>query len=182
MRWEELFADLEAQLDAAERAEHESEVADRTRRELARIRLADRLRAAVGSAVTVTAAGGGVVRGRLADVGPDWLLLQEDGRDALLPASAVTGVVGLPGRAAAPLPATAVAGRLTLGNALRGLVRDRATVRVTTVDGRSWTGTLDRVGADFVDSSEGTPEEARAGQPRTVQSVPFTALAVIRAL
>ncbi|NHC13024.1 hypothetical protein [Motilibacter deserti] len=181
MRWEELFADLEAQLEEAERAEHQAEVADRTRRELARVRLVDRLRAAVGSSLTVVVGAAGRVRGRLVDVGPDWLLLQEDGRDALVPVSAVTTVLGLGGRAAGPPRPASVAARLTLGTALRGLVRDRATVRVTTVDGADWTGTLDRVGADFVDSSEGPVDEGRDARARGVRSVPFAALAVIRA-
>ena len=63
MRWERLFDDLEAQAAEAEHASLGPEVADRTRRELARVRLADRFRAAVGRRVTLVVAGVGQVTG-----------------------------------------------------------------------------------------------------------------------
>ena len=86
MRWEALFEDLEADVERIATAELAAEVADRTRRELARIRLVDRLREATGRTVTVAVAGHGPVAGVLADAGPDWLLLTADGgREVLLP-------------------------------------------------------------------------------------------------
>src|SRR5437899_7357130 len=57
MRWERLFADLAAGLDSSELADLEAEVADRTRRELARLRFVDRLRPSIGTQVSVTCMG-----------------------------------------------------------------------------------------------------------------------------
>ena len=79
MRWDELFADLAAQLDDAAAAELAGEVADRTRREIATLTLVDRARAAVGHPVRVQLLGPEVVSGLLLEVGAQWVLLRDDG-------------------------------------------------------------------------------------------------------
>lgn len=48
MRWDDLFADLEAQAEALATAERAAEVDELVRLETSRLRLADRLRPAVG--------------------------------------------------------------------------------------------------------------------------------------
>ena len=181
MRWQGLFDDLEAQLEAAEAAELAGEVAERTRREVALLRIADRLRAAEGAAVTVTLPGAGAVRGRLLDAGVDWLLLEEPGpREVLVPLLAVLGVTGLGPRTAAP-DDSPVAKRLDLRWALRGLARSRTGVALVLVDGSTVTGTLDRVGADHLDLAEhGLGEARRAAAVRQVRLVPLAALALVR--
>jgi len=182
MRWEELFADLEAQFAQAGAAELAAEVADRTRREMGRIRLVDRLRAVTGHELSLTVAGGGLLSGRLAEVGPDWVLLTESfGRDALVPLAAVLGVTGLGGRAAYPGSEGAVVKRLRLTHALRAVARDRSPVSCLLVDSSTLTGTIDRVGADFVDVAEHPPgEPRRPSAVRAVRSIPIAALAVVR--
>lgn len=182
MRWDDLFRDLEAQLDAADRADLAAEVADRTRRELARVRLVDRLRAAVGAQLTVTVLGGSSVSGSLLDVGPDWLLVAEGAaRQALVPSAAVLGVAGLPRRAAAPGSEGSVAARLTLGFALRGVARDRSAVALLLVSGDLLHGTIDSVGADFVDlSHHSVGEPRRRGDLIGARAVPVSAIAVVR--
>ena len=181
MRWRGLFDDLEAQFDAAQAAELAGEVAERSRREAALLRLVDRLRAAEGAPVTVTVAGAGVLRGRLLDAGADWLLLEEDGaREVLVPLRAVLGVTGVGARAAAPDDGP-VAKRLDLRWALRGLARSRTGVALGLVDGTLVTGTLDRVGADHLDLAEhGLGEPRRPGAVRQVRLVPVSAVALVR--
>ena len=181
MRWRTLFEDLEGQYDAAQAAELAAEVADRSRREAALIALGDRLRAGVGTAVQVHVWGAGVLRGSLADCGAGWLLLAEDGgHEVLVPLPAVLGVTG-PGARTVPPQDGAVAKRLDLRWALRGIARSRTPLTVGLVDGEALTGTLDRVGADHVDLAEhGLGEPRRATAVRQVRLVPLTALALLR--
>jgi hypothetical protein len=182
MRWEELFRDLEAQVEAAERAELLAEVADRTRLERSRSRLVDRLRAGVGQPVVVQAEGVGTVGGTLTGVGSEWLLV-EDGqrRQVLVPMQHLVGVSALSAASAVPGSEGAVAARLGLAHALRGLARDRCGVQVVCRDGSVRSGTLDRVGADFAELAEHAPGEARRrGEVRNVRAIPFPAIAAVR--
>lgn len=181
MRWAELFRDLEAQLDAASAAELAGEVADRTRREFARIRTVDRLRAAEGREVVLAVAGAGAVRGSVLDCGPDWVLVaQASNREVLVSLAAVLGVAGLDPRAAAePGSEGAVAARCGLGTVLRALARDRSEVACTVLDGSVTVGTIDRVGADYLEIAPGHPGERRGRDAGTqLRLVPFAALAV----
>ncbi len=182
VRWEALFADLAAQVEAEERAELDAEVRDRTRREGALVRTVDRLRASRGGPVTVTVHGAGPVAGRLLDAGPDWLLLEQaTGRDVLVPLAAVLAVDGL-GRRAEPAGGE-LTERLDLRWALRGLARDRTRLQVLLRDGRPLTGTLDRVGADHVELAEHDPGEwRRATAVRGLWLLPLPGLALLRAL
>src|SRR5450756_2160830 len=96
MRWERLFAALEAEYDAAAAEELAAGVAGRTRREVAALRLVDLVRPAVGGVLTVRLTAGELLTGRLVDVGPDWLLLAEEGgRQALVAMPAVLAIGGL---------------------------------------------------------------------------------------
>ena len=181
MRWHALFADLEGQLLASDAAELAGEVADRTRREAALVALADRLRAGVGQELAVHLLGGQLLRGRLLDAGRDWLLLDERGTEVLVALSAVTGISGVGDRTRTPEGEGAVAGRLDLRWALRGLARSRTGVVLALVDGTHVTGTLDRVGADHLDVAEhGRGEPRRAAAVRQVRLVPLGVLASVR--
>ena len=179
MRWERLFDDLEAQLGAEERRERDCEVADRTRRERATVELGARLVAALGLPVRLRLVTGAQLEGDLVDVGEDWLLLRAPhGRDAVLPVAAVAGIVGLPARASAARTAR----RFALGYALRGLSRDRAPVALTDTSGQVLTGTIDAVGADFLELAEHALGETRRPENLTGrQTVPFRALVMVEA-
>ena len=181
MRWDELFDDLEAQFDAVDAADLVAEVADRSRRETAALRLVDRLRPVVGGLISLRLAGVGAVTGTLTGVGADWLLLADvGGREDLVAAHAVLSIGGLAAQSAAPFSEGQVAARLTLAYALRALVRDRSSVAVTLIDGSTAAGTLDRAGADFVELAEHPAGEARRrGAVRAVRTYSLHALAVV---
>ncbi|MDK3256100.1 hypothetical protein [Blastococcus capsensis] len=184
MRWQQLFADLQAQFDAAEEAEARADWASRARSETGAVRLVDRLGGSIGAAVTVTCRGAGRVGGELVDLGVDWLLLvDERGRDQLVAFPAVRSVAGL-GRWTAPVQEVSpVRAKLDLRRALRGLARDRSVVQVLLDDGTTLTGTIDRVGADHVELAEHSADQPRrSGAVRQVHAVVIDAVAVVRTL
>lgn len=169
-RWEQLFADLEAQLAAGREQDARWDVAELTRAERSRVRLVDRLRASVGSRVRVVTGGGDAVDGVLVEAAAEWLLVDLGvGRRAVVPTAAVHVIEGV-GPHVAP-PATRTESALGLGHVLRALARDRvvATVRTAAV---TLVGRLERVGADHVDVVLETPA------PR-VAVVPFSAVLAV---
>ena len=183
MGWEEAWAALESSWEEEDRAEFRAEVGDRARHEIAQLALLDRLRAACGLPVTLSVLGAGAVPGVLRDVGPDWLLLvDERARAVLVPRAALLAVAGLGRQSGAPGEGGWVAARLRLGHALRGLARSRVAVTVVLIDGSSATGTIDRVGSDFVELAEHAPgEPRRVAAVRSVRALPLPAIALVRA-
>ncbi|WP_322778663.1 hypothetical protein [Frankia sp. Cas4] len=189
MRWEALFADLEMQWEAAQAAELDAELVDRSRREVAYLRLLDRLRPAVGSSLRIGVLVGGregeagqVLGGRLAVLGMDWLLLQESAaQEVLVPFRSVLWVRGLTAVSAQPGHEGPLAVRLDLPYALRGVVRDRSVCSVVVLDGTAVTGTIDRVGADFVEVAEHPGDEfRRARSVQAVRTVPLSSVSFVR--
>lgn len=182
MRWERLFADLEAQLEAEESAAYAAEITERTRIAVGSISLRDRLRTAEGRQLQLTVQGVGAVDGTLRAVGSEWLVVTGvGGADLLVVLAAVTGVRGLGALAAPPGSEGEVAARFRLRHALRAVSRDRSACRITLVDQAIVVGTIDRVGADFLDVAEHPAGEARRpGAVRGVRTVPVTAIALVQ--
>jgi hypothetical protein len=182
VRWTALFADLEAQWAQAEAEELAAEVADRTRREIARLRLYDRGRTALGVVLTVRLGGVGPVRGRLDGVGPDWMLLTEPGGSELLVASGqLIWLSGLPPYADEPDREGVVDSRWTFAFALRALARDRSPAAVLLGDGSVLTGTFDRVGADYAEIAAHPLDEPRRDRVvRALRTVPLAAISAVR--
>ena len=199
MRWDRLFSDLEARFDEIADSEAVAEMPDRERVAVGAVSLTQRLGGSLGQPIRVRVAGGTAVGGVLSRVGPDWLLVGEgQGRDVLIATRAIALVEGL--TAATALPQSAVALRLDLRHAVRGLARDRSPVVVlvgggavsnptaaaepgTALSGTEITGTIDRVGADFVEIAVHSAwEPRRAGTVHSVALVPIAAVLLVRAL
>jgi hypothetical protein len=180
MRWQELFADLEAQARSLERAEDEGEIAERIRGELARITLMNRLRAQLSCEVQLSIWGFGEVIGRLDRAGADWLLVRA-ADEMIVPIGAVLSLTDLLPDAVSSNGVRHVASSLRLASALRAVARDRSAVVVTLRSGQSLAGTPDRVGADFVDLAlHDVGEPPRRTQVRSRATVGFSAIACVR--
>jgi hypothetical protein len=182
VRWESLFADLEAQAAFEARAEAFAEISERTRIESSKIRLADRLGSSEGSEVRVRCLGGCAVSGLLRRAGEGWLLLAEPaGREAIIAVSALVAVTGSHRLSSAPGTSGQVTARLGLSHVLRAVARDRSPARVELVDGSAIDGTIDRVGADFIEVAAHAPGEyRRRAEVRAVMLAAMSQIAVIR--
>ena len=190
VRWEQLFNDLDSRFDQEADAQMLAELADRQRVAAGALLFTARLVGAVGRPVRLRLSAGPPATGVIRSVGPDWILLAErPGREALVNLGAVTAVEGLVHATGAPLSGIAL--RLDLRHMLRGIARDRSPVSVlipgsTTgpeLNGTEITGTLDRIGADFVELAVHAPwEPRRATTVRSVLALPIRALIAVRAM
>lgn len=182
MRWDALFADLDAQALSLERAERAGEVDERTRAELGATTVTDRLRASIGAPLRVQCDGAATLHGALTRVGPDWLLLDEGaGRESLVAAHAVLTVGGLTRFSAVPDSMDVVQSRLGLWFVLRRIARDRSPVRLLLRDGAQVGATIDRVGSDFVEvAMHAVAEPRRHGAVREIRLIPSHALVAVR--
>lgn len=174
MRWERLFADLEARLEAEEKAVRDGDVADLVRAEQGRLNLRDRLQAHLGEVLALSL-GDQSLEGELLDVGADWVLIKAARGEALIPIAAVQQIAGLSRSVRAEQGE--VARRLGLGVVLRGLARDRAVVGVLLHGDRRITGTIDRVGADHLDlAAHAADLPRRADAVLAVRCLPIHAI------
>lgn len=201
MRWEQLFADLEARFDELGDAAAAAEAADRERVAMGAVLAQQRLSGSIDQLIRLRLAGGATLAGELRAVGPDFLLLTEaPARECIVALNSVTAVEGLTSTTGTEL--TGLALRLDLRRALRGLARDRSPVAVALTgwtDGTvtaglgagsagaagsgEVTGTIDRVGADFLEIAvHAAWEPRRAGTVRSVALVPLRSVVLVRAL
>ncbi|QCU77754.1 hypothetical protein E7744_05740 [Citricoccus sp. SGAir0253] len=180
MRWDGLFADLEAQLAQGRWQDTEAEAAEMTRGERAGIALADRIRGAVGTAVHLHLPEGERLVVTVSSVGPSWLGGTDDVGGVLVNLGEVLAVEG-PLAGVAPEP-SAGRRRLGIGAAYRALSRARAGVVVLGRDGRSLgEGTIDRVGQDHFDLAvHPRDEHRRPASVRAVRVIPFGAVRLVR--
>ncbi|MFC7402036.1 hypothetical protein [Citricoccus sp. GCM10030269] len=180
MRWDGLFADLEAQLAQSQWQVTEAEAAEMTRGEWAGISLEDRLRGARGARVAVHLEGGERLDMTLSTVGSNWFG-GTDGNGSLVVNSA--SVMTVEGQLASTQPEHSVGRRnLGVGSLYRSLSRARAGVVVWGRDGRVLgEGTIDRVGADHFDVAVHPRDEQRRHRNiRGVKTVPFNAVRLVR--
>ena len=178
MRWEALFADLEAQLAAAGNAELESEIADRQRGEVAGLEFTARLRAQRGRVLRVHAGiPGGPLRGELGTLGAGWFLLESAAASHVVPVDAVHMVEGMDRYADSSVPAV----QLRLAAALRGLARDRYPVDLHLRGAaQAQHGSIDRVGRDYLEFAVVEPgEPRRRANVASVAVVPLARIAAV---
>lgn len=147
MRWDDLFADLQAQLHAAAETEAQWEVAELAETEIARTTMADRWRARRGQDLQVRLGDGSDRDGTVVDAATEWFVLARGGRRILVPGAAV--VLVRPLGPSAPPPGR-VERALGLGHVLRAMAHEHLAVGVCTLAG-TYRGRLVRVGADHVD-------------------------------
>lgn len=182
MRWDALFADMEAQLAAGERLDLDAEVAERARADAAAVELADRLRGSLGLSIGIHLASGTMFEGVLSHVGSQSLVLDEPRHQMLIPQASAVRYSGL-SRLAVTEHST-VRQRLGLASSLRALARDRASLTVLIARGPAESvlhGVIDRVGRDFLDLAVTRPgEDRRAANVRQTATIPFAALAGLR--
>lgn len=187
MRWDELFADLEGQLeDGLHGQERELEV-EEERLRLGRLTLRDRL-AAMGSAtdpVRVRLADGGVIDLVPRTIGRDWVSgdLAGEQAQAVLPIAAVAALLPTAeqlDRIAPPAAPTALTDRITLSFVLRDLARRRRRLRIRTRAG-DVSGTLDRVARDHLDLAVHPADRwRRTAEVTRVEVIPIAELLLVR--
>lgn len=179
MRWQNLFDDLESQLESELGAEEVDLLAEEERLRLGRLSLRDRIRAVHEAApeapLGLTLRTGERITLQIAAVGRDWLAGELDAGirpSAIVPFAAVASLDPVAGQLASslradstPEPPTALSARLGLAFVLRDLCRRRAAVDLH-VAGERLHGTVDRVARDHLDLAEHA-----AGEPRRTAAV-----------
>lgn len=178
MRWDDLFADMEAQLAAQHYRDVEVEAAELTRAETAEALLEDRCAAHRGTEVRISLRGGLLVEGAVDSAGAGWTVLLNAGREVLVPLDAVDWIEGLGLQRQSPEQRR----RLGLPHAMRALAMARVGARVHLRSGSTSVleGTVDRAGRDHLDLALHPQEEFRRRRVvRSVRTVPYTALACV---
>ena len=178
MRWELLFADLEAQLHAATQQELEHHINELARMEAAQLTLAEALRGSVGGAPSILMCNGTGFHGQVRRVEPHWMLLDEGSRSMLLPLAKILRVQGLGAQRAKAVSRVPY----TLAAALRVLARNRSVVVLELHSTRpaSVRGVLDQVGADYLQLMQLTDGVSRdPGNTQGSVVIPLAALVSI---
>ena len=194
MRWQNLFDDLESQLESELGAEEIDLLAEEERLRLGRLTMRDRLRALhegmPETPVVVGLRGGERIALAVAALGRDWIAGDADSgmlRSAIVPLAAVVAIDPSTAQLAAslraepsPEPPTALSARLGLAFVLRDLCRRRAPVEVHVGAERAH-GTIDRVGRDHLDLAEHAVGEPRRREAvARIRLVAFSALDLVR--
>jgi hypothetical protein len=169
MRWDNLFDDLEGQLEQELSAEDLDLRVEEERLRLSRLTLRDRLLAihaapeyAQADGIPITLRGGAVLTVAPVTFGRDWMsarVVGEGNRDrqCIVPFAALASLTLTRGLAELSLGAvpdessrTSIPGRLGFAFVLRDLCRRRVALDVQTTD-TTVHGTIDRVGRDHLD-------------------------------
>lgn len=181
MRWNDLFADLESQLEFGQWEAVEQDAAELTRGIWAELTLMDRLRAALGQSVRLVLMDGRTQLLELLTVGPTWVGGTDESGAVLVTREAIAGVESLLKRAV--VPSRPLQAGPSMAAIYRTLARRREAVQVL---GRTGDvigeGTIDRVGQDHMDVALHARDEfRRAAVVRGLRVIPFDAILLVRA-
>lgn len=196
MRWDDLFDDLEGQLEQERGAEETDLRAEQERHRLSRLFIRDRLLALSlsenGAPVRVTLSDGLTLDVRPHTFGRDWIsgdIVNERSREILfiLPLDAIAGLTLTRAQVLESLEDVAtvetergLSRRLGLAFVLRDLCRRRKSVELVLKDGVAM-GTIDRVGREHLDLA--VHERGTARRESLVSRyrvVPFSRLLLVR--
>jgi hypothetical protein len=198
MRWDNLFDDLEGQLEHELTVEELDLRAEEERLRLGRLSLRDRIQAVhelpkdADRALRVTLTDGSIIAVEPHTLGRDWFsadVVDDAQRQSqcIIPLPAIAAiafskpqlVASLVERTAETAPGT-LASRLTLSFVLRDLCRRRVALELVTSLGRLH-GTIDRVGRDHLDVAVHEQGEARRDSAVTQwRLVPLTHVVLVR--
>jgi hypothetical protein len=197
MRWDDLFDDLESQLEQELGAEEVDLLAEEERLRLGRLSLRDRLLGmtrvgeGAGDELRLVLRDGTTISVTVGSVGRDWLVGELGGPrrgSCLVPLAAIASVLptaeqlsrGVLGDAGSET-AVSLSGRLGLSFVLRDLCRRRAALELSTTSEGRLHGTIDRVGRDHVDLAEHEPGvPRRAAAVTRIRMLPVTELMLVR--
>lgn len=155
MRWDELFADLEGQLEHGLGAEEREAQLEEERLRVGRATLRDRIAAIGAEPLRFRLIDGAQLEVVPRTVGRDWISgdLVGSAAQVVLPLQAVLALLPTPDqvdRSLLPVSLGTVTDRIGLAFVLRDLARRRRTLQLTT-SGGVLSGTIDRVGKDHLD-------------------------------
>jgi len=181
MRWNDLFADLESQLEFGQWEAVEQDAAELTRGMWAELTLMDRLRAALGQRMRLMLRDGHSYTLLIRAVGPAWVGGVDDAGALLMPREAILSVDGDLRRAVVPRRPLQAGPKM--GAVYRMLARRREPVQIAARHGRTIAeGTIDRVGRDHLDLALHARDEFRRDAAlRGLRIVPFEAIQLVRA-
>lgn len=176
-----LFEELEAEFDAGLRREAEQEAVAELRARLAETRHWEALARRLGAELLVHT-GSRSLRGLLVASYPDFCVLRSaDNAQHLVPYGPATSI-SLPLRRLPPQPVPP-ASHYRFPLALRELARRREPVRLELAHGAMVAGTIELVGADYLELAEHDPSEARRETALTGRRlISFVAIAIVSLL
>lgn len=181
MRWNGLFADLEAQLQFGRWEAVEQDAAELTRGLWAELTLMDRIRAALGQRVRLVLAGGRSQSLHLRAVGPAWIGGFDDVGSLIIPRGAIVGIDTDLNRA--EIPSRPLRAGPSILAIYRALARRREPVQLLSNDGATLAeGTIDRVGKDHIDVALHARDEFRRSSAlHGMRIIPTDAIQLVRA-
>lgn len=181
MRWNDLFADLEGQLEFGHWQHMEQDAAELTRGMWSELMLMDRLRATIGDQVRIVLKDGRNQMMHVETVGPNWLGGLDETGAVLIVRDAIVGVDANLRRAV--VPSKPLRAGPSMAAIYRGLARRREALQIIGASGDVIAeGTIDRVGQDHLDVAMHARDEfRRSAALQGMRIVAFDAILMVRA-